>query len=351
MDSVVDHKISFQKALDQVGSVKIDFSEADLSQLHYAGRNSFCINGDKYDFNPMAWNTICNYLAIHPDLLPHLGPHRGGLVSKCLQSSGWRAKKAPDAVRLARAEGGEIVAVTDTKLAYLSNEDVVSAVQGAWPDQISSETLSVADFHIGKTEFELTCYTDQLTTEPRPGDVLNGGITIRHSQAGTSPTVILSYIHRLVCTNGMTQRVCLQGRSSRTKRCKVQNSPERMLGAIRQQVKQAWTQLDERLGGIRRLLDHRLEIDEVPEGLRRQWSINRKMAAEINKALQEDELDRTYTEYDLVNALSRIATHSNNLVPRYRRHLSLAAGMFAQRHIHQCPQCGNWLCEAIEGSD
>ena len=338
--------ISFEQAFDRIRSTVVNSFEVELKLLQYSGGTGFKIDGSCYEFDAAAWDTACNYLAIHPELLPHLGLHRGSLVSKCLQSSGWRAKKAPDTVRLSRDEGGKIIAVTDTKLACLSNQELVSAIQDVWPDHISSETLSLACFSLTPAEFELTCHTEQLTAEPRPGDVLHGGITIHHSQAGTSPTVILSYIHRLVCTNGMTQRVCLQGRSGRTKRCQVRNSTERTLEAIRQQVKQAWTQLDERLGGIRRLLDHHLEIDELPEGLRRRWSINRKMAAEINKALQEDELNRTYTEYDLVNALSRIATHSENLAPRYRRHLSLAAGMFAQRHIHQCPQCGTWLDEA-----
>ena len=63
--------------------------------------------------------------------------------------------------------------------------------------------------------------------------------------------------------------------------------------------------------------------------------------------LGNDELERTYTEYDLVNALSRVVTHNKSLAPRYRRQLSLAAGTLAQRHIRQCPTCGTWLSENI----
>jgi hypothetical protein len=139
----------------------------------------------------------------------------------------------------------------------------------------------------------------------------------------------------------------LGGKPARTKRCKAKNSKETVLLAIRGQIKHAWAQLEERLEGIKELMKHRLEVDQMPEGLRRRWSINKKVATEITIALQNDELGRTHTEYDLVNALSRVATHSRQLAPRYQRHLSLAAGMFAQRHIHQCPMCGSWLDETF----
>lgn len=335
-------KLNFDTALSRIGDKAVDSFEAGLRELQYAGGTSFKIGADRYEFSPAAWETACDYLAIPTDLLAQLGQGLGGLVLKCMHGAGRRAKTAPDELRLAYDSEGKVVSVSPTKLACLSNKEVVAAIQDTWPSHISSETLSVADLRLAETDFELTCYTDQLTTEPRPGDVLCGGITIRHSQVGSSPTVVLSYVQRLVCSNGMTQRVCLQGRPSRTKRCKAENSSGRMLEAIRQQVRYAWNQLDERLEGMKKLLDHRLDGDELPEGLRRRWSINRGLAAEIAHALQSDELDRTFTEYDLVNALSRVATHSSGLAPRYRRHLSLAAGMFAQRHVHQCPMCGSW---------
>ena len=340
-----DKTVCWDTALRRIGDTKVEFFDAGLRDLQYAGGTGFKIGTDRYEFSPAAWGTVCGYLAIPTDLLAQLGQGLGGLVVKCLHGGGRRAGIAPDELRLGYSSNGTIVSVSPTRLACLTNNEVVTAIQDAWPSHISSETLSVAALHLSETEFEFTCYTDQLTTEPRPGDILYGGITIRHSQTGASPTAVLSYVQRLVCSNGMTQRVCLQGRPSRTKRCKAENSPTRMLEAIRQQVKGSWDQLGERLEGMQKLLEHRLNVDELPEGLRRRWSIKRGLAAEIATALGSDELGRTFTEYDLVNALSRVATHNTGLAPRYRRHLSLAAGMFAQRHVHQCPMCGSWLAD------
>lgn len=337
----------FEQALDRISGTSARYFDADLATLRYVGDSLFMIGTDTYNFAPMAWNTVAGWLDLPPDLLPQLGKGLGGLVVKLIQNAGRRAGNAPKDVRFSCDEQGSVVAASRGDVAHLANREVIAAVREAWPSSISSETLSVC-LQLSGTDFELTCHTSCLVAEPQPGDILRGGITIRHSQVGTTPTVILSYIHRLACSNGMTQRVCLQDKPSRTKRCQANSSSEHTIEAIRQQVKQAWAQLDERLVGMKNLLDHRMEAHGLPDDLRRRWSINRAVAAEVAAAMQQDELGRTYTEYDLINALSRVATHSRRLAPRYRRHLSLAAGMFAQHHVHHCEKCGSWVVDTGE---
>jgi hypothetical protein len=336
--------LRFRQALERVGATSVEHLEVRLGDLRYAGQNRFKIGCDTYEFAPAAWSAVNGYLALPPDLLPQLSQGLGGLVVKALHGAGRRAPGAPEHVLLACNESGTIVAASRADILHLDNSQVVAAVRAAWPNNISPETLYVS-MSLTETEFELTCHTDALSVEPRPGDILNGGISIRHSQVGSYPTVVLSYVHRLVCSNGLTQRVCFDGTPSRTKRGH-QDSPDRTLDAIGRQVRQAWTQLDERMSGMKELLKHRLDGEGLPEGLRRRWSINRGVAEEIAAAMQHDELGRTQTEYDLMNALSRVATHSHRLEPRYRRQLSLAAGIFAQHHVHRCEQCGTWLFDA-----
>jgi len=343
--STDEHEIALEDALNQIRNTTIDPVQCGLGQLRYAGGKRLEVGGRAHRFSDEAWEAACNYLALPSDLLPQLGQHLGSIVLKTLHGAGRKASGAPEQLRLARNGNGKIVSVAPATLATLSNQDIAAAIEGTLPSNISSQTLSVARFNLSDSEFELACHTEALVTEPRPGDVLHGGITIRHSQAGISPTVVLGYIHRRVCSNGLTQRVCLGGRPSRTKRCRAENSPARMLDAVKAQLRQAWDQLQQRLDGMRELLKHRMNGDGLPEGLRKRWSVNREVAKSIAQALQSDELGRTGTEHDLVNAISRVATHSKPLAPRYSRHLSLAAGMFAQRHVHQCPMCGTWLAD------
>ena len=328
-------------ALNRIASTGVESFETRLGELRYLGGERFETGYEELEFSDHARATLCAQLKIPGNLLQRLGKGLGCLVLRCLVHSDPKIKT--QRLRVVHNTRGVALSLASPELATPTNQEVVAAIRDAWPDDISSETLSVSELNITDAEFELSCHTNRLTAEPQPGDILHGGIAIRHSQAGTAPTVVLSYIRRLVCSNGLTQRVCLHGRPSRTKRCRAENSPERALDAIKRQIAGAWDQLQHRLDGFGELLEHRFEVDALPEALRRRWSINRQVGEEIAQALQNDELGRTLTEYDVVNALSRVATHSTRLRPRYRHHLSLAAGMFAQRHIHQCPTCGSWI--------
>lgn len=340
--------LTLPEALARAEAKSLDLLPARLNRFRYEGETSFSVDGRILEFSAPAWRSACRCFDLPPDLLPQLGKGLGGLAfNKGVQAHGRRAPGTHERVRLALdQETEEVLALANDRLAFLPNTDVVNAIIEAWPSSIPPETVNVARFHLTSTEFSLDCCTDGLTTEPRAGDVLHGGISIRHSQAGTCPTTFLSFIRRCVCSNGMVQRICLQDRATRTRRCRSENLPTAMIASIKRQVKGAWDQLIERLETeMAELLNHRVDIRGLPEGLRRRWSISRTVAGEIARALDEDELGRTGTEFDLVNALSRVATHSRSLQPRYRRHLSLAAGMYAQRHVHRCPLCGSWFAE------
>jgi hypothetical protein len=333
---------AFGDALRQIERTEISSLIFELNELRYAGNHSIEIGGAAADCTATAWAQFCAYIDLPLDLLSALPSGLAKIVVRHLQKAGRRARGAPEEIRISMNANGVIVGLTPANVECLTNADVVAALQAAWPSGIPSEMISVTELLIEDTHFELSFSTSRLSAEPRPGDIICGGITIRHSQASMMPTAILSYIHRLVCSNGLTQRICLQGGPSRTKRCQRDKGSEPVVEAIGRQFAAGWMQIADRLDGFKSLLDHPFDADMLPESLRRRWSINRRLAAEIAEALTLDELGRTYTEYDLVNALSRVATHSPQLAPRYRRHLSLAAGMFAQRHIHRCPTCGNW---------
>ncbi len=53
----------------------------------------------------------------------------------------------------------------------------------------------------------------------------------------------------------------------------------------------------------------------------------------------------TGSMYDLVNAVSRVATHADDalLTPRQRRTLLRVAGELSQTHVRTCRACGTWL--------
>jgi hypothetical protein len=159
--------------------------------------------------------------------------------------------------------------------------------------------------------------------------------SIRHSQTGSIPTVVLGYIHRPICTNVVIQRICLADKPARTKRSNVMNSKEPGLNAIREEVEQLFSQLHDRRGGIKQLTEHRLIIDGLIEGLHRRWPINKRVPAKIIISLHNRELGRTYSEFDMVKAISWVATHNNKCALRYDRRFFIETGVLAQQQIYQ----------------
>jgi hypothetical protein len=67
------------------------------------------------------------------------------------------------------------------------------------------------------------------------------------------------------------------------------------------------------------------------------------MIKAIRNAISQDEIGPTGTQYDIFNAISRVATHHQNLTFRQQRILSRLAGEFSQQDIQKCEHCGSWL--------
>jgi len=118
-----------------------------------------------------------------------------------------------------------------------------------------------------------------------------------------------------------------------------------MLDQMHRLLTEAWAQLDEKLEAVKGLLGK----DRMPiEFLRQQrtkFSLNERMLRAIERAIREDELGRTNTQYDVFNALSRVATHEENLAFRQQRTLSRMAGEFSQQTVHRCDRRGQWVVD------
>lgn len=79
--------------------------------------------------------------------------------------------------------------------------------------------LKAADLEVSRFERSDDLVVIQLrTTEPRKkareGDLLSPGISLVHSASGDHPTQVFTYIHRVICSNGMTIRVCERGQAN-----------------------------------------------------------------------------------------------------------------------------------------
>jgi len=141
--------------------------------------------------------------------------------------------------------------------------------------------------------------------------------------------------------------VCGEGKNLRVRRLASRRFDEvDMLNQIRRLLEEAWAQLQEKLDAVEGLLKRdKMSMDFLRQQ-RTRFSLNNGILAAIEHAVQEDELESTDSQYDVINAISRVATHDRDLTFRQRRTLSRMAGEFSQQTASKCNTCGQWIiCE------
>src|ERR1043166_7440645 len=154
-------------------------------------------------------------------------------------------------------------------------------------------------------------------------------------------TTVPTYVLRLVCENGMMHRDCVDHkRSPRTRRLNKNqgNARELQLNQIRRLAADAWRQVPEKLAAIRRLAEERVDATAVIDNfVRRSRLYSRSVIELLRRAWQIEGGEPT--AFGVLNALTRVATHSTDLSYRQRRMLAQLSGVFATRHTHICPRC------------
>jgi hypothetical protein len=202
-------------------------------------------------------------------------------------------------------------------------------------------TLEVKAIHLHDETIVADIVSPRLAEEVRRGDVIQSGIRIRHSLLGSGATAVMAYMVRLVCENGMTHRDCMHyKRSPRTRRIDRNhpNARELQKRQISRLVAETWQTTAARMTSVRRLQDERVDAAMTLEQfLRRSRLHSRRIMQLLLDAWVVEGSEST--AFGVLNALTRVATHSSELSERQRQMLGLLAGVFANRQTHICPRC------------
>jgi len=252
----------------------------------------------------------------------------------------------PRHMRVNLNAANQVIGFDDPRLLRISLVRLMEVMQLSLPKELSPEQVSIARFDSTPQRLWISCFSPNKEDSPKPGDIINGGVDVVHYLAGDQGTQISCYLRRLQCANGAVVHVCREDRPLRARRLLNGRFDEAdMLGQIHRLLSDAWTQLPEKMRAIEELR-HK---DRMPiEYLRQQrtrFSLNERMLTAIERAINQDELGPTGKQWDIFNALSRVATHDENLTFRQRRTLSRMAGEFSQQTAHRCSQCGQWVLE------
>ena len=255
-------------------------------------------------------------------------------------------REIPNEIRLIFDNNDHVIGYDDPSLHTIDPITLCETVNNLLPNGLLAEEIDVSRLTLKPDLISFSCYTPQIMIQPRKGDIINGGIDINHSITGSSATQVRCYLRRLVCENGATTHVCNDSNIVRSRRLSNKDFTQAdMHGQIYRLISEAWKQLETKLAGITNLLSiERVHSDYIKQ-LRTKYSLNNNMLKAFNKAIDEDELGTTNTQYDWFNAISRIATHVDTLSMRQQRTLMSMAGEFSQQHVHKCDQCGSWVIE------
>jgi hypothetical protein len=230
----------------------------------------------------------------------------------------------------------ELVGIERRSLHRLSSTDVLDAIA----DGGGSSSLLVHRFQFFQNSFQLDLLSEAHDAEVAAGDIVQAGLRVTHSFVGEDATSLEAFVLRLVCSNGLIHRECVSRGTARTRRLPASRPDAHAL-----QMEQVRRLTADILRSLRAKLDTLKSLDREPvefEHLMRRWLERSRLSTRslwpLIEAAWRQEGGRSMA-YDAMNALTRVATHAEDLDFRTRRALSSLAGILAFRQIHFCPRC------------
>jgi hypothetical protein len=301
--------------------------------------------GREYQLGSGGMERLCGHLRAPADYIGRLPAElRARLLQHHLQESSFADRNLSNGNCLVISRDGAFVNLGRSDLYTLNSTAVLQAVREGVRDD--APTLAVQNLRTHDESFAIDLVSPAISQEVRRGDIIRGGVHVEHSPVSAQATLVLPYVVRLLCINGLVQRQCLgQKRSSRstprTRRLAAdrEDAHELQVAQIRRLVGDAWLGLRTKLETIRCLQDERVDVEKTLEQFLRQARMfSRALMQRLLRAWQ-DEVASDRTAFGLLNALTWVATHSDDLSYHQRGRLARLAGIFANRHVHLCPQC------------
>jgi len=247
---------------------------------------------------------------------------------------------------------GRVVGFVDAGLVTLSNAQVVEAIEEATsqlPLHKAEVTLS-GDIQAAAWQLKVIFPFQSVEIESQPGDIIRGGLIIKHSAAGLHGTQVRNFLHRLVCSNGSTVPICADNKQLRIRRRREdQFADQDVIEKLRLVVGQGVRELDAKLKAVAGLAEKKANAVEVLKQIALKYRVRKTVRDRLLSALQEDEFgpvdESTTTMFDVWNAVTRVTSHDtkNLLRDGIRDRLNLFTGVYSQQSIHTCPTCNRIL--------
>jgi hypothetical protein len=307
--------------------------EVDAEKVRFAG-NSVWANDAKLEIDDSCIGRLAKRVSAPSAYLSRLSPTvRASLLQHHLDAGDF----GPARVCITYTPP-HLINIGSDSLTSLNGTEVINAiVDGVGPE---SRDLSVHGFSFSAQGFQLDVLGYHTREEVLPGDVVQGGLRITYAVLGEHAVWVEAFIIRLLCANGMTHRECVSRRPPRTRRLPLTNPNAKQLQSdqLRRLAAGEWEKLKEKLRALHSLSQERIEFEPMLGRWLERARLSQRRLMPLLLDARQHEVNND-TNYAAVNALTRVATHNEQLTIRERRTLARLAGLLAFRRLHFCPRC------------
>lgn len=240
---------------------------------------------------------------------------------------------------------GQVVGFANAELVTLSNRQVIEAIEAGTSQLSMKEATATLSGDTLAAAWELNVVFPFVRVQPRKGDFVLGGLTIKHSPAGLNGTQVLNYLYRLTCRNGSTVPICTGSKRLRIRRLREQQfADQEVIDRLGQVIAQGADEIDKMLTAVANLDSQKVDPIETLNQIALKHRVSNSVRNRLLEALSRDEAgpvarDRA-SMYDVWNAVTRVATHDRDLLTdSVQERLSVFSGAYSQQSIHTCPTC------------
>jgi hypothetical protein len=236
--------------------------------------------------------------------------------------------------------------IQSDNLLFAPRVPILNSISNATPENVLKEDLKVITYE-WNGRFDISIIAPTLNCTPRKDDMVAFGVNVSQGQDGA--VQVQSAALRLLCTNGVVNRIC-DSRQHRIRR--PINRPDRQQDFLRRVslfAEEAWKQWTHHADELVKLNSILLDQDH-PAALRsrlRQAPFFLSLQV-VNQVLERLKFEIAQHEgpptvYDLWNAMSFLGTHRRELSHTYRSRLRYGAGTFTRQRTRICSACRQLL--------
>lgn len=329
LQEVLDQLTAHSKSLHEIGVMANELS------IGVDGR--LVVHGDALCLGPEARAALARFVRIPATGFDALDEEeRSFLFNRRFP------RLVPSSERLMiRAKDKTATAVVSADALRPSSAEVLNVVLEESPGDMASHR---ADWRVDRFKLnghlELSLTSARLAIEPRVGDIVQAGVRIEHSETQRSATVLATALYRLVCSNGAIVEACRASRTVDFKGAERPDTRSAALAAIRSRAKEVWRNAKENLKALKSAAETPIENPrQALVSLGQELRLGTPLRDALLDAFAEDPGD---TLYDIYNAMTRVATHSDALKNQsgLQHRLMAASGRLVDPHARRCTSCG-----------